>query len=245
MLLRRRYRRSKSRSRSRFRSRPRWPARPASKMTRSFLAQWLCPDHRGLQRQDGHLFCAPAGRRTFGRRPRRSCRPAPKSRWVRSRPALARSTGGRSNTFRRAKVRGCVTAGRLAERRFLSHPRGRTPDRRLPAHRLSAHGAGLDHPAADEDGARRRRRRRDRRLRQAIPGAARSGAADRLRSFLRPDRRARSRPTTSAAAPTTSSATARATSCAPAGASKAWREIEDIVVATRGAVPGAHQDVAA
>ena len=53
-----------------------------------------------------------------------------------------------------------------------------TPEgERLPhdarARRLPAHGAGLDHPPAAEGRAGRRRRRRDRRLRQAVPRAAR------------------------------------------------------------------------
>ena len=76
------------------------------------------------------------------------------------------------------------TAG-LAERRRLSHAGRAALDQRPRARRLSAHGPGLDHPAAAQRRAGRGRRRCDRRLRQAVPGAARPGEADRAWAFVR------------------------------------------------------------
>ena len=55
----------------------------------------------------------------------------------------------------------------------LSDPRRQAPHDRNGTRRLSARGAGLDHSPAAQDGARRRGRRRDRRVFEALSGAAR------------------------------------------------------------------------
>ena len=76
------------------------------------------------------------------------------------------------------------TAG-LAGRRRLSHSGRAALDQRPRARGLPANGPGLDHPAAAERRARGRGRGCDRRIRQAIPGAARPIEADCARAFFR------------------------------------------------------------
>ena len=100
-------------------------------------------------------------------------------------------------------------------------PEGERLTDEFAAHRLPAHGAGLDHPAANEDGAGGRWGRRDRRLRQAISRYSPIRCALPPTGFPSARSSTPSRPTTSAAAPTTSSAMAKVMSSAPAEARRA------------------------
>ncbi len=148
------------------------------------LAQRLRAGHGDLQRQGRSLLRAPAGDGTPQRREsglsarRRGANGADRHGPFRNLHVVAAIQGSR----RRAA--GGWRAG-LPEQRRLSHARRRAFAQRPREGRLSAHAAGLGRPPAGPNGAGGRERRLARRLRQAVPGRARSGEAPRSRPLLR------------------------------------------------------------
>jgi cobalt-zinc-cadmium resistance protein CzcA len=101
----------------------------------------------------------------------------------------------------------------------------------------------LDYPAADEVRPRRGWRRCRRRLRPAIPGAARSGAPDRPWAFLRPNREGDEANNVSRGA-NYIERNGEGYVVRASGRVETLAEIEDTVVATRGGVPVRIKDIA-
>ena len=144
------------------------------------LAQRLFPGDRGLHAKRPTSISRASRSTNACSSCGLSCPPASSRKWDRSRPVSARSTCGPSTFAPEAPKAGQPGWQPTAA---ISRPRpALTIDVERP---LSAHGAGLDRPAADQERAGRCRRRFDRRLRQAIPGAARSDEAGGSRPVVR------------------------------------------------------------
>ena len=73
---------------------------PGLESTRSFSRNGFAQITAIFTRPHGYLFRAAAGERTPRRSARQACLPAWRSRWARSRPAWAKSIGGRWNICR-------------------------------------------------------------------------------------------------------------------------------------------------